>query len=456
MSDYDAIVVGAGIAGLGVASQLQKAGKKTLLLEMYPNPGGRTAFYEHKGYRFDIGLHQVEMGDKGYCHQLAEAVDTTVEWAKAVVTLDLYEGGKWVDMLEFIKLTDEEKQIFISAMKEITKMTDEDCAKWDNRAFSEWLDEKRISGSLRVVFENMSMIMTTIPDAREQAAGECLYIAREALQKGKAVLISAYPKNGMAGIVKPLVEAFERMGGTLKCAEKVEEVVFEGRKVSGVKVAAKGVNPIVKEWRVTETHTITAPTVVCALPIWHLGNVLDLNPKSSLLPEWWIKRLNDIKDERTGLLGYIIGSKQPLYEKATFISALKSPRTGLPFQGFSPTSFDPEMAPPDRYMFCSDNVAEPWELGDKFNLARLMELHWKDCVEMLNIDESQVELKIPYYTTGCDGLARKPGLVGAFKPALIAPTVSGLFFAGDTYVGRGLAMEGAAKSAFECVEAIIG
>ena len=39
MSDYDVVVVGAGIAGLGVATQLQQSGKKTLLLEMYPRTG---------------------------------------------------------------------------------------------------------------------------------------------------------------------------------------------------------------------------------------------------------------------------------------------------------------------------------------------------------------------------------------------------------------------------------
>jgi prolycopene isomerase len=34
--------------------------------------------------------------------------------------------------------------------------------------------------------------------------------------------------------------------------------------------------------------------------------------------------------------------------------------------------------------------------------------------------------------------------------------VDGLFFAGDTYVGRGLAIEGASRSAILCVERILG
>jgi len=52
-------------------------------------------------------------------------------------------------------------------------------------------------------------------------------------------------------------------------------------------------------------------------------------------------------------------------------------------------------------------------------------------------------------------LARKPGLVGNFKPGLVAPGIPNLFFAGDTYVGRGLAANGAAKSAMLCADLIL-
>jgi len=69
--------------------------------------------------------------------------------------------------------------------------------------------------------------------------------------------------------------------------------------------------------------------------------------------------------------------------------------------------------------------------------------------------EESVEWKIPYFVAGCDGLARKPGLVGRFKPALKAPSVGGLYFAGDTYQGRGLAANGAALSAMHCADLIL-
>ena len=44
--DFDSIVVGAGIAGLGVASLLaSEAGEKVLVLDRYDRPGGRLMSY---------------------------------------------------------------------------------------------------------------------------------------------------------------------------------------------------------------------------------------------------------------------------------------------------------------------------------------------------------------------------------------------------------------------------
>lgn len=457
MYDFDAIVVGAGVAGLGVASLLQQAGKRTLLLEKYDQPGGRLQSYRLAGgFQVDTGLHLIEMGDKGYCHQMVASVGKEIEWAKFTTTLELYRDGRWVNMLEYIQLTEEEKERFIGIMKEVAAMQEADFSSWDTRSFAQWLDRVGIHGRLRELWENMSMIMTTIPDAREQSAGECLYIAREALLKGKAVLMAAYPRGGMAGIVNPLVEAFIEKGGTLRVGSPVEQVVFEGRRVVGVRVRNDEANPIAREWHYYRTRLVTAPLVVLALPIWSLHQVLDMNPRRSPLSSWWIKRIEDIRGERTGLFGYILATRRPLHERSSFLSALHSPRTGLPFQAFSPTAYDQGLAPPGRYLLVTDNVAEPWEVEDKFNLMKRMEQHWEDVKEMFGFSEEEVEFATPYFTAGCDGLARKPGLSGDFKPDVQAPDVEGLYFAGDTYLGRGLAVEGACRSALLCFERIVG
>src|SRR5450759_4264337 len=57
MSDYDAVVVGAGLGGLSAATFLSKAGKKVLLLERHRVPGGYASSFKRGRFEFEISLH---------------------------------------------------------------------------------------------------------------------------------------------------------------------------------------------------------------------------------------------------------------------------------------------------------------------------------------------------------------------------------------------------------------
>lgn len=54
--DLDAIVIGSGIGGLGLAVLLAKVGKKVLVLEQHDRAGGCCHTFSEKGYEFDVGL----------------------------------------------------------------------------------------------------------------------------------------------------------------------------------------------------------------------------------------------------------------------------------------------------------------------------------------------------------------------------------------------------------------
>ncbi|BBX16791.1 phytoene dehydrogenase [Mycolicibacterium duvalii] len=56
-SDAEAIVIGAGTGGLTAAAYLAALGRRVLVVDRQPMPGGNTASFTHDGYEFDIGLH---------------------------------------------------------------------------------------------------------------------------------------------------------------------------------------------------------------------------------------------------------------------------------------------------------------------------------------------------------------------------------------------------------------
>jgi len=56
---YDAIVIGAGNAGLTAATALQRGGAKTLLLERHNIPGGCATSFVRGEFEFEVALHQL-------------------------------------------------------------------------------------------------------------------------------------------------------------------------------------------------------------------------------------------------------------------------------------------------------------------------------------------------------------------------------------------------------------
>jgi len=459
-NSYDVIVVGAGIAGLGVGAILAKEGRqKVLLLDRFPKFGGRMMSYDGypgKGWRVEIGLHMVELGEKSSCNALNNRVGKTVQWAPFSDTVDIWNGEKFVSVAELVPMTKEDKIAFRDLMQKIAMLQDAEIEAWDNRSLEEWLMENVPQAPVRELFTDLGMIMTTIPHAIDMAAGEVLYIARDNLLKTRHALQASYPIEGMEGITRGLVEVIRENGGEIKLNCDVQEVVIENKRAVGVRIPAKR-HIYEEEYRIFETETIRADRVVCALPIYKLSNILDFNPASSPLPRWWVKRITDIQHEVTGLIGFMLGLSEPIVDpkRKCFMSALKTKHAGFPFQGFPASNFSPDVAPPGKQVVHTDMVVEHAEASDKFLRERLLAAHWEDLKDMFPGIENKVEWKFPYYVDGCDGLARQPGLVGNYKPGLIAPGIPNLYFAGDTYQGRGLAINGAALSGMKCADLIL-
>lgn len=457
---YDSIVIGAGIAGLGTASILAKeAGHKTLVLDRFPKSGGRLMSHPNspaEGWTVDTGLHLIELGPKSSSHDLNRRVGKAVKWAPFSKTVEFWDGAKFVNIGDLVPMNDEDKLAFKSLMEKIASMSDCEIEEWDNRSLQDWLRANVSQEPVRDLITDIGMIMTTIPSAQDMAAGEVLYIARDNLLKARQLLAASYPQEGMEGLTRGLVEVIEDNGGEIRLGCEAQEVMISEGRAVGVRIPVKE-HPYESEYRIFETEEVFADLVVCALPIYQLDKLIDFNPDTSPLPQWWLKRIQDIRHEVTGLVGYIIGLSEPVVDpaKLCFYSALETPHAKLPFQAFPASNYSPGTAPDGKQLMHTDVVCEHPEASDKFERERLLRLMWEDVKEMFPGIEAKVEWKLPYYVDGCDGLARKPGLVGGFKPDLKAPGIPNLYFAGDTYIGRGLAANGAAKSSMLCADLIL-
>lgn len=74
----DAVVIGAGLGGLGAAGYLARAGHAVVVLEYHTVPGGYAHEFQRRGFRFEVALHALDgAGPDGWLGPILEDLGVT-------------------------------------------------------------------------------------------------------------------------------------------------------------------------------------------------------------------------------------------------------------------------------------------------------------------------------------------------------------------------------------------
>ena len=272
VGDFDAIVIGSGTAGLFAGNRLLKQGHRVLLLEKHVTPGGYTANFERKGFRFDASNHFVggcEPGGMAYENLVKIGAQDRVEFishesfacvvdeARGITYHPTWKLEEHIDLL--VKLFPQEekgirsfyeeyesliKGLFTHLMKQAEQNMGQ--AGQITTAMEEYLGLKGksaqdlmdghvsdpelmgmmsgiMSGSLGVLYDELDATFFIMGDVASRMRGGFTY----------------YPKGGSGTMTRVLADLFQENGGTLLLNSEVKEITFSDGLADGV-IANKG------------------------------------------------------------------------------------------------------------------------------------------------------------------------------------------------------------------------
>jgi len=264
--EYDAIVIGSGIGGLGVAALLAiNGGKRVLVLERHTTAGGFTHTFKRKNYDWDVGLHyvgEVHRKDSTLRRLFDEITGGRLEWQPMGEVYDTvivgeerfeYVAGRtaWRDRmvesfpgektaidryLELVSETTRGARGFFGAkalpgpMAAIAgPVMRRDFLRHASRTVAEVLDELTDDVTLKTVLTTQYGDYGLTP--KYASFGIHAMVFNHYLRG------AGYPIGGSARIAAEIIPEIEQAGGEVVVGAEVAEILMERGRAVGVRMA---------------------------------------------------------------------------------------------------------------------------------------------------------------------------------------------------------------------------
>jgi phytoene dehydrogenase-like protein len=342
------IVIGAGIGGLLAAAGLTRAGRRVIVLERLPFPGGRFTSVRRKGYQLSTGaVHTLPYGARGPMARLLRA------WVPACEVRDIdgapsfYAGGSrvhWKRLPDLFKLfTPREGGQLVSLALQMGWSR----SMRNDEPFAWWLHRRAPSARVyrlleRAMHFGLSAGPEDVPCCAVQRLFRTWYRRRRS-----GVLVG-----GCGRVVRELVARIEQGGGVVCTRSEVSQILVQDGAVCGVRACDR-----------SRGQEFVQPAQVV---------ISDAGPQATatLLGEGVLDR--DVlarlaKSREARGLKFHLASDEPLLPDAGVMFCLDTERIAGVVQ---PSNADPSLAPPGKHLLISHQIMQ----SDDFERERAMGL----------------------------------------------------------------------------------
>lgn len=453
---WDVIVIGGGIGGVTCGAILSKAGKKVLLLEERARVGGRATSVDREGLKIDYGTHLITAN--GYITRTLRWLGSGLEFHNLDPWAVIVEDGRFTEVPTKIKdyenfeyMSKSERSELLDIFRSIGQMSLEETEEYDSISCWDWMEKHVKSERVKQFLTFIDNLYLTQDDTAQLSQGEAFRLLRRNVRNNAWF---CYPKAGGAiAISQEFADVITKGGGKVETRTSVREIVVKDGQVQGV--IAEGKEGLIKE---------EAPVVVCNFPIVKLWKFVD----SGLFPDWFTEHIalleRKLREWSIAGIGVTLITSQPLYEYSCVVvipAWAKENACGPRAVKYvwSPSIFS-EVGPKGRHYAAYGNIMSK----TYYEFLRKETSVYKNEIEHL---EEELLSLFPKFDRNnileirkgmvdwCDSNMKFPGNSGNQRVDVEAPSVKGLYFAGDMVKGWGVGTDSAACSGVLCSERIL-
>jgi phytoene dehydrogenase-like protein len=452
--NYDAIVIGSGIGGLGIGALLAHFGKRVLVLEKNKVIGGRCSSYKYKGFTLDLGNHLFALGDAGPVGEICRRCgrNDAIKWIKnrssnIQIGSQVRKYNRKM-MMEAVPAT--ERQSLEKLFEAVYQITDDEINKLWYVPLDQWVSRFSTDPAVYALIESISSQYFCIPLA-DTSAGEFVKCFRDTLHARS----SAYPRGGCIAIPNAFSSIIAENRGEVRLSTPVKSIIVKGDSASGV-VLDNG-------------ETIFAPIIISNADIkFTVQNLVG----ESYFPREYTERIKSLTYSyqsvmiKVGLCKKVTEDQLLMFMPEKFSPILKVSdqiREGK-IPGIVggmivvPTNYDPALAPEGQQLISFGSACtreQDWGQWKKAMMDSLFMAYPKAESRMLwcKLDTPALVEAYAGEQGNIIGIGQTVDQISEKRPKVQSP-LNGLYFSSAEAGGHGVGVELAASSALELYDVL--
>ena len=451
--ESDICIIGAGIAGLTAGALLTKKKFKVTIFEKESIIGGRALSFDASsltlenynsllsrfnmhiqfsepsletifnknllnGYKLDLGYHAIGGGVLSNLNSVLYELNDKIEILESYVGFIKDQGYDFpfLSRMDKLKILPKIFRLLFSSEKTMQQL--------DSVSMTDTI-KKYGKGKMKLILEIFSRSITTVNNLDRISTGE-MFRAQKNLYKGSKPV--GYPKNGLNSIHQKLANYITKNGGKIHLEKRVEKILFDGKKATGI---------------VVENKNYYFKTIVSSILVQELFTIAN----EKFFPQEYVKHVKSLKGTGSLCAYYSLNKIDPNLLGKTFhfiernISIDGNDAVGMiDFMASIPES---GIAPSSDYLIQSYIICTPDEAKDKKILKNLREILDKNLEKLIPNFRLHLNWAIYPATWHLDGVAKT---IDNVKMDIKTP-IENLFIIGDCVKAPGIGINCALNSA---------